>query len=121
MSSPGKADGLYSDASPRIPKAFAMAEVRPGAKPVAYRGYYFHVVTAQGGAHPHSSVVNGKHMMGGFALVAWPAQYGVTGIHTFVVNQDGVVYEKDMGAPASPLAVPVKLYAPDKSWKRVDE
>jgi hypothetical protein len=124
LSSPGKTDGLYSEAAPRIPKEFAMAEVRPGVHPKPYRGYYFHVLTMQGAtdrARAHSYLVNGKHMMGGFALVAWPAQYGVTGVHTFIVNQEGVVYEKDLGAPASNLTPPVRAFAPDKSWTRVDQ
>jgi hypothetical protein len=124
MSSPGKPDGLYSDDAPRIPKEFAMAEVRPGVKASPYRGYYFRVLIAQGATdrtRAHSYLVNGKHMMGGFALVAWPAQYGVTGVHTFIVNQDGVVYEKDLGAAASSVTPPVRTFAPDKSWKRVDE
>ena len=124
MSSPGKHDGLYSEEAPRIPKQVAMAEVKPGTKATPYRGYYFRILTAQGATdrtHARSYVVNGKHMMGGFALVAWPAQYGVTGVHTFIVNQDGVVYEKDLGAAASNLMPPVRTFAPDKSWKRVDE
>jgi hypothetical protein len=125
MSAPGKDDGLYSDGSQRIPKALAEAEVRPGRKPVPYHGYYFHILTSEaafdrGGAHTNY-LVQGKHMMGGFALVAWPSQYGVTGIHTFIVNQEGVVYEKDLGAPPSSLTPPVKTYAPDTSWMRVDE
>lgn len=126
MSDPGKDDGLYSDGAQRIPKAFAEAEVRAGrAKPVAYHGYYFHVLTSEtatdrGGMHINY-LVHGKHMMGGFALVAWPSQYGVTGIHTFLVNQAGVVYQKDLGAPASNLTPPVKIFALDKSWMRVDE
>jgi hypothetical protein len=126
MSEPGKDDGLYSASSARIPKALAEAEVRPGrAKPTPYHGYYFRVLTSQiandrGGTHVNY-MVQGKHMMGGFALVAWPSQYGVTGIHTFMVNQEGVVYEKDLGAPPSNLTPPVRSFAPDKSWMRVDE
>jgi hypothetical protein len=119
MSQPGKDDGLFSAATPRIPKALAEAEVRAGrAKPVPYHGYYFHVLTAEAS---RNYLVQGKHLMGGFALVAWPSQYGVTGIHTFIVNQEGVVYQKDLGTPASNLAPPVKTFAPDKSWMRVDE
>jgi hypothetical protein len=125
MSAPGKDDGLYSESASRIPKAFAEAEVRAGrAKPVPYHGYYFHVLTSQAAAQhggTHSYILQGKHMMGGFALVAWPSQYGVTGVHTFIVNQDGVVYEKDLGKPASNMAPPFRAFAPDKSWSRVDE
>ena len=57
-------------------------------------------------------------MIGGFALAAWPASYGVTGIHTFIVNQDGMVYEKDRGARIP--AAPVTSYDPDRSWVPVD-
>jgi hypothetical protein len=59
----------------------------------------------------------GKAMIGGFALVAWPATYGVTGVHTFIVNQEDVVYEKDRGARS---ATPVASYDPDTSWTPVD-
>jgi hypothetical protein len=124
MSSPGKDDGLYSESADRIPKALAEAEVRAGGKPVPYHGYYFHVLTSQsapqhGGTHNY--MVKAKHMMGGFALVAWPSEYGVTGVHTFMVNQDGVVYEKDLGKPVSNLTSPVRSFGPDKTWSRVDE
>ena len=125
MSEPGREDGLYSASSPGIPKAFAEAEVRAGrAKPTPYHGYYFHILTseaASGRGAARNYIVKGKHMMGGFALVAWPSQYGVTGIHTFIVNRDGVVYEKDLGSPASNMTPPVRTFAPDKTWLRVDE
>jgi len=125
-SSPGKMDGLYSEKSAifGVQPALAAAEVRPGkVTSVPYHGYYYKVLAAQGpnaegGAHKY--VVDGKHMMAGFAVVAWPAEYGVTGIHTFLVNRDGVVFEKDLGKPASNLATSVKMYDPDKSWHRVD-
>ncbi len=59
-------------------------------------------------------------MIGGFALVAWPAVHGVTGVHTFIVNQDGIVYERDLGTPASNLTAPVSRYNPDKGWMPVN-
>ena len=59
-------------------------------------------------------------MIGGFALVAWPAEYGVTGVHTFIVNQDDTVYEKDLGAQTSMLAPAIVRYDPDSSWTLVD-
>jgi hypothetical protein len=124
MSSPGQMDGLYSESAERIPKVLAEAEVRAGKKAVPYHGYYFHVLTSQASAEhggTHNYMVKAKHMMGGFALVAWPSEYGVTGIHTFIVNQAGVVYEKDLGKPASNVTAPVRSFAPDKSWSRVDE
>jgi hypothetical protein len=55
-------------------------------------------------------------MMGGFGLVAWPAEYGITGVHTFIVNQAGVVYERDSGKPTSNATPPVTVFNPDKSW-----
>jgi hypothetical protein len=125
MSAPGKEDGLYFEGSSFIAKRLAEAEIRAGkAKAAPYHGYYFHVLGAQAASEhdrAHAYLVKGKHMMGGFALVAWPAEYGVTGIHTFIVNQNGVVYEKDLGKPASNLTPPVRSFAPDKTWKRVDE
>jgi hypothetical protein len=125
MSSPGQSDGLYSESEERIPKALAEAEVRAGrAKPVPYHGYYFHVLTSQASSEhggTHNYMVKAKHMMGGFAMVAWPSEYGVTGIHTFIVNQAGVVYEKDLGRPASNLTPSVRNFSPDKTWSRVDE
>ena len=108
-----------------ISKAVAAAEVRPGkTNAVPYHGYCLRVLTSQaapnhGGSHNY--VVQGKHTIGGFALVAWPAEYGVAGIVTFIVNQDSVVYGKDLGAPASNLTPPVRIFAPDMTWTRVDE
>jgi hypothetical protein len=118
--SAGKNDGLFPAQDP-----LAQAEVRPGktkATPVC--GYYFRVLEAQGASANggrHQYVVDGKHMMGGFALVAWPAEYGVTGIHTFIVNADGDIFEKDLGKPVSNLSTTVRSYDPDRTWRPVDE
>ena len=109
-----------------VPKAFADAAVETAngtaAKPKPYHGYYFRVLHAQG---PNAE--GGRHnymvkdsMIGGFGLVAWPARYGVTGVHTFVVNQGGIIYEKDLGTPATSLSTTVVSYDPDKSWTRVE-
>ena len=104
-------------ASSPVPKEFAEAA---GANPTRpYHGYYFRVLKEQGpnaagGQHPY---MLGKAMIGGFALAAWPATYGVTGIHTFIVNQEGVVYEKDRGATS---ATPPASFDPDPTWARVD-
>jgi hypothetical protein len=100
-----------------VPKEFAEASGPNPTRP--YHGYFFRVLKQQGpnapgGQHPY---VLGKTMIGGFALVAWPANYGVTGIHSFIVNQDGVVYEKDRGAQST---TPVTSYDPDRSWTPVD-
>ena len=96
MSAPGRRDGLYWDGEgPLIPAGLAQAEWRglqkERAKP--YHGYYFRVLDGQGVNAPggaHNYLVKDK-LIGGFGLVAWPAEYGVTGIHSFVVNQEGVV------------------------------
>jgi hypothetical protein len=127
MSAAGKRDGLYwegeTSTGPPAPKRFAEAvvdEVKArGEKPTPYHGYYFRILKAQGANAPggaHHYVVKG-HMIGGFGLAAWPAEYGVTGVQTFVVNQDGVVFEKDLGAAK---AGTVTEFNPDTTWKEVD-
>jgi hypothetical protein len=122
LSTPGKKDGLYfeGEAATLVPKAFADAAAvllqGQGKKPVPYHGYFFHILKAQGPDAPGGSmdyVVKGV-MMGGFALVAWPAEYGVSGIKTFIVNHQGVVYEKDLGGRQ------VTIFNPDKTWKPVE-
>ncbi|HUI76720.1 MAG TPA: DUF2950 family protein [Bryobacteraceae bacterium] len=117
----GKDDGLYSAAHPLVPREFAesAADGISNLRPKRYHGYYFKVLTGQGPDAPggrHNYLVKDS-LMGGFALVAWPADYGVTGIHTFIVNQDGVVYESNLGHPANALAAPVERFNPDPSWK----
>ncbi len=109
----------YADAvaNSDVPKEFAEAAGPHPTHP--YHGYYFRVLKQQGSnapGGPHSYVM-GKTMMAGFALVAWPASYGVTGVHTFILNQGGVVYEKDRGAQSS---VPPTSYDPDATWTPVD-
>ena len=94
-----------------------------GAKPAPYHGYYYRILTRQGpdaagGAYDYL-VAHGK-MMGGFALVAYPAQYGNSGVMTFIVNHDGVVFQKDMGPKTAALAQAMKTFNPDSTWKRVE-
>jgi hypothetical protein len=125
-SSPGQHDGLYWKGTdqPLVPEGFANAGMdayRKGdAKP--YHGYYYKVLDAQG-----PSATGGEHnymvkdnLIGGFGLVAWPAEYGVTGIHTFIVNQDGVVYQKDIAPVAGKTPTPVTRFDPDPTWHRVE-
>jgi hypothetical protein len=123
VSSPGKKDGLYWEGeSPLVPKAFSdAAAAMEGHKSAPYHGYYFRLLKAQGpnaegGALDY--VVKGK-MIGGFALVAWPAEYGASGIKTFLVNHKGIVYEKDLGASTAALARQTTRFDPDKTWKPV--
>jgi hypothetical protein len=85
-----------------------------------YHGYLYRILTAQGPDAPDGAydyVVAG-HMIGGFALVAFPAQYGVSGVMTFLVNHDGVVYEKDLGKDTTRLATEMKSFNPDRTWRR---
>jgi Protein of unknown function (DUF2950) len=86
-----------------------------------FHGYFFRILTAQGAAAPGGAkdyIANGE-MSGGFALVAWPAQYDVTGVMTFIVNQDGRIHEKDLGPDTANAVRAVTLYDPDASWKPV--
>jgi hypothetical protein len=118
-------NGLYKPGGETelVTQGFAEAAVdAPGHKAKPYHGYYFRVLTEQGanapgGAHKY---VAGKFMIGGFGLIAWPADYGVTGVHTFIVNQDNTVYEKDLGAQTATLATAITRYDPDNSWMPVD-
>jgi hypothetical protein len=92
-----------------------------GKKPVPYHGYFFHILKAQGpdaqgGAMDY--VVKGE-MIGGFAMVAWPADYGVSGVKTLIVNHSGVVYERDLGSQTGTLARQMTCFNPDKAWKPV--
>ena len=90
-------------------------------KPTPYHGYHFRLLTAQGKDAPggaRSYLAHGK-LLGGFAVVAYPATYGNSGIMTFIANQDGVVHQKDLGANTAALAKAMKAYNPDKSWTDV--
>jgi hypothetical protein len=119
----GGKDGLYQPGkNPElVPEGFAGADAGSSSKK-PYHGYYFRVLTGQGPnapGGPHRYIV-GNTMIGGFGLIAWPAEYGVTGIHTFTVNQDGQVFEKDFGPRTTTLAGPLTIYDPDSSWTPVD-
>ena len=130
QSDPGKENGLYwptARGQKRSPLgdvvAQAAQEGRPlggqGTQPAPFHGYYFKILTSQGSAAQggaKSYVVKGE-MSGGFALVAWPAQYDATGIMTFIVNQDGVVREKDLGPGTDAAARKMTAYTPDSSWR----
>jgi hypothetical protein len=124
---PGKQDGLYlaGASNSLVSAAFAEAAIATpstiGKKSEPYHGYYYRVLKSQGpdaagGALDY--VVNGK-MIGGFALIAWPAEYGVSGVGTFIINHDGVVYEKDLGAATAIAARQMTRFNPGKSWQQV--
>ncbi|QIO99784.1 DUF2950 domain-containing protein [Bradyrhizobium symbiodeficiens] len=128
LSTSGKKDGLFwrddSDPSPLGPLvAEASAEgYKPGERLAPYHGYYFRILKGQGSDAPGGAlnyVVKGK-MIGGFGLIAWPAEYGNSGVMTFVVNHAGTVYEKDLGARTDFIAPRTTLFDPDQTWKKVD-
>jgi hypothetical protein len=132
FSDPGQQNGLYwkaADGEPQSPigplvaaavaQGYAKGENGP---PTPYRGYYFHVITRQGKdapGGPKSYIVNGK-MTEGFAVVAYPAEYRSSGVMTFIVNQDGVVYERDLGKKTDILAKTMKEYNLTAGWKKSD-
>ena len=94
-----------------------------GGRPTPYHGYLYRILKAQGTNAPggaHDYVVGGK-MIGGFALIAYPAHYRSSGVMTFIVNQDGVVYQKDLGKDARKAARAVKVFDPDQTWVRAPE
>lgn len=129
ISTPGKHDGLAwrnpdgSEGGP-VGEAIARAiEEGYSSKSGPYHGYYFKTLKGQGPAAPLGQmeyVVNGV-MIGGFALVAWPADYRVTGVQTFIVSYDGIVYQKDLGPDTAKIAAAMELYNPDKTWHRTDD
>jgi hypothetical protein len=129
ISTPGKHDGLYwqnQDGTPggpiSEPVARAIAEGYSPDKP-GYHGYYFKVLKGQGPAARLGQldyVIEGV-MIGGFALVAVPAHYRVTGVKTFLVSYDGIVYEKDLGTESSNIVKNMERYNPDKTWHRTDD
>lgn len=129
LSDPGQRNGLYwevKDGEPLSPLARVVGRVTAEGyelpkpdEPVVYHGYAFRVLRAQGrhvtgGARDY--VVRGL-MIGGFALVAYPVEYGVSGVRTFVVNHGGVVWEKDLGPRTTAIASGIRRYNPDATWK----
>ena len=131
LSDPGKKNGLYwetkagEEPSPIGPLvARAMKEGYKGAQggPAPFHGYYYKILTAQGNNAPggaYSYLVKGK-MFGGFGVVAYPATYGNSGVMTFIVNHDGVVYQKDVGNNTTQAAQAMTKFDPDKSWTKVE-
>jgi hypothetical protein len=117
-----------ADGQPQSPlgplAAFATAEGY-AAKPeghTAFHGYYFHMLKGQSDKAPGGAkdyMVNGK-MTGGFAFVAYPAEYGNSGVMTFIINQDGVLLQKDLGKTTTEIATAMSVFDPDSSWTIVD-
>jgi hypothetical protein len=128
VSSPGKKDGLFwrddRDPSP-LGELAAQASAegyKVGEQAAPYHGYYFRILKGQGSDAPGGTfyyVVKGK-MIGGFALISYPAEYGNSGVMTFMVNHAGTVYQKDLGRRTAIFAKRMYLFDPDQTWKKVD-
>jgi hypothetical protein len=129
-SAQGKRDGLYyptkagekpSPLGPLVDTAKAEGYKKgEGGKPVPYHGYYYRILKGQGPDAPggaYDYVAKGK-MIGGFAMVAWPASYENSGVMTFMVSHDGAVYEKDLGPNTATAVQKIAKFDPDKSWKK---
>ncbi len=130
VSAPGKRDGLYwqttadeplSPLGPLLAAATKEGYARSVSRPLApYHGYFYRILTRQGKDAPGGAYdyrVKGK-MIGGFAMIAYPARYGASGVMSFLVNHDGVVYEKNLGKDTAAIASQIKAFDPDASWKR---
>ena len=121
LSSPGRRAGLYwasLPGEPESPLGPEFADAKPGQP---YHGYLYRILTAQGKDAPGGarSYLRDGRMTEGYALVAWPAKYGDTGVMTFIVNQDGTVFQKNLGAGTDAAARALNAYNPDASWTRV--
>jgi len=132
FSDEGQHNGLYwkaADGEPRSPVgslvASAVAEgyAEQDGAPTPYRGYYYHILTRQGNNAPGGAkrYIVGGQMTAGFAFVAYPADYGSSGVMTFIVNEDGVVYQKDLGRKTDVLAKAMREYNPDSSWRKAED
>lgn len=126
VSTSGKKDGLYWPGGDSPLGEFAAQASAEGYKVgegrIPYHGYYFRILTQQGSNAPGGElnyVVKGK-MIGGFALLAYPAEYGNSGVMTFLVNHNGVVYQKDLGDSTAALVKRIMQFNPDQTWKKID-
>ncbi|HTX24474.1 MAG TPA: DUF2950 domain-containing protein [Steroidobacteraceae bacterium] len=133
FSDAGRHNGLYwevrageprSPIGPLVASAVA-AGYAPGRSsvPTPYRGYYYHTLSRQGPSAPGGAraYLVGGRMTGGFAFVAYPAGYRSSGVMTFIVSSDGVVYEKDLGKDTARIAEAMKSYDPDSSWRKTQD
>lgn len=124
ISTPGKHDGLYWEAkegAPESPLGPHFADNAAKGKGEGWHGYHYRILTAQGPSAPggaYDYIVGGR-MRNGFALIAWPISYGQTGVMSFMVSHDGIVFEKDMGKNGATAALAMKTFDPDSSWTEV--
>jgi Protein of unknown function (DUF2950) len=135
VSSPGKKDGLYwkqEEGKPESPLGALVADAasegygknkHAANKKAAFHGYHYRIITAQGKDAPGGAkeYMVGDRLMGGFAVVAWPATYGSSGVTTFIVNHDGIVYEKDLGPQTASIAEAMTRYNPDSTWRKAQQ
>jgi hypothetical protein len=133
VSEPGRQDGLFWPVSSPDSAASPMGELaaqaaadgyrKSGTGPTAYHGYYFKVLTAQGPSAPggERSYLQDGLMRGGFAMLAWPADYGQSGIMTFMIGQDRVLRQKDLGAGTDSVAKAIVAFDPDSTWTRPED
>ena len=130
ISRPGKKDGLYWETAPGeepsplgdIAAEAAAEGYRAGEKPQPFHGYYYKILKGQGSAAAGGAIdyVAGGKMIGGFGLLAYPADYGNSGIMSFIVNHDGTVYQRDLGLATRRIAANMRNFNPDKGWEKVD-
>jgi len=125
VSAPGKRDGLYwetSEGEKPSPMGKLVAAARAGGAGAPYHGYYFKILTRQGPHAPggkYNYIINGN-MIAGYALIAYPAQWGHSGVMTFIVNQQGRVYQKNLGPNTARIARDMTVYDPNPGWKLVE-
>jgi hypothetical protein len=131
-SSPGQHDGLFwetkddeppSPLGPLVASARAQGYIQHDPMSAPYHGYYYKILTGQGKDAPGGAYdyIVGRKMIGGFALVAYPARWGKSGVMTFVVNHDGVVYEKNLGSDTQAVASKMTLFNPDSTWRKSED
>ena len=129
-SSAGKRDGLFwptAEGEPPAPLGPLAAQAKREGysrndKPIAYHGYYYRILTGQGKDAPggaYDYLVKGN-MIGGYALIAYPAKWGASGVMSFMCNHDGVVYQKNLGADSATVAAKMKLFSPGTGWSKVE-
>lgn len=131
-STPGKKDGLYwpvveteaaSPFGPLVAEAQAEGYVHTGSGPHPFHGYYFRILTRQGRAAAGGTMdyLSHENLTGGFALVAYPEHWDQSGIMTFIVNQEGKVFQRNLGENTSKIAKAMKEYNPDRNWTLVQD
>jgi len=123
ISTAGQKDGLYWETEMTEPLSPLGALYSSEHTDGIYHGYHYKIIkkqgeNARGGAYDY---VKNNHMIYGFALLAWPAEYGETGVMSFIINQDGIIYDKNLGADTAKLAAEINSFDPGSDWEAVDD